>query len=223
MRGFSLNSELWPLRADRKVALAGLQTEAVCSKDSSSPQSFVYVLGSVDIRFPDQSIADELQAVADQKRLKLGSALPLRSWYSKVLEGQQGRYVARLVSWILKVEGYPAYYLTLPDMADLDMLIKCLGQPEDDLDLVVGYSYLVPTELCPGVSAPVLAVNRVSSFDKRCAEGLAQSKNESYRPRDHIGGRGEVVPDPRSERGQLRGHRPMASVEFSGCSLQTAL
>ena len=153
-----------------------------CSKAGSSPQRFVYVLGSLDIRFPDQSIADELQAVANQKRLKLGSTLPLRLWYSKVLEGQEGRYVARLVSWILKVEGYPAYYLTLPDMADLDTLIKCLGQPEDDLDLVVGYSSLVPTELCPGVSAPTLAVNRVSSFDKGMLKGWLKAKTKATGP-----------------------------------------
>jgi hypothetical protein len=104
---------------------------------------------------------------------------PLRSWYSEALEGPEGRYVARLVSWILKVEGYPAYYLTLRDMADLDALIKCLSRPEDDLDLIVGSTSLAPSEICPGVYAPVVAVDRISSFDKRTLRDWLKPKTKA--------------------------------------------
>jgi hypothetical protein len=137
-----------------------------CSDAGSSPSHFVYVLGSVDIELPDQSISEELQAVARMKGIVQAKDEPLRTWYFKVLSDPEARYVARQVCWILKVEGQPAYYLALRDLFDLPELISCLGHPEDDLNLVVGSSSLIPVETCPGVAAPVLAVDQLSMFKK---------------------------------------------------------
>jgi hypothetical protein len=142
-----------------------------CANGESSPSHFIYVLGSVDIRFPDQSISEELATVARTLGIHQGKDEPLRSWYYKVLshttEGVlQARYVARQLSWILTVEGHPAYYLALRDWHDLPDLVSCLGRTEDDLDLVVGSSSLIPAEISPGVTAPVLAVDHLSAFTK---------------------------------------------------------
>jgi PatG C-terminal/Subtilase family len=137
-----------------------------CSDAGSSPSNFVYVLGSLDIDLPDQSISEELQAVARMKGIVQAKDEPLRDWYFKVLSNPEARYVARQVCWILKVEGQPAYYLALRDPFDLPELISCLGHPEDDLNLVVGSSSLIPVETCPGVAAPVLAVDQLSMFKK---------------------------------------------------------
>jgi PatG C-terminal len=120
----------------------------------------------VEIRFPDQSISEELQAVARKKEFIQGNEEDLRYWYFRVLKEPEARYVARQLCWILKVEGIPAYYLALRDWQDLPDLISCLGHREDDLDLFVGLSSLIPTEGCPGVTAPVLAVDQLSSFTR---------------------------------------------------------
>jgi hypothetical protein len=151
-----------------------------CEGAESSPPRFIYVLGTVDIRFPDQSISEELQDVARTANIAQGPNETLRSYYYRVLSlGMdtgvlKARHVARQVCWILTVEGLPAYYLTLRDLQDLPDLISCLGRSEsdedplhhDDLDLFVGSSSLIRVNTCPGVAVPVLAVDQVCSFEK---------------------------------------------------------
>jgi len=163
----------------------------VCTcTDSESLSRFIYVLGSVDIKFPDQSISEELQRVAngladkheDETLRASGTDEPLRSWQFRVLSHREARYVARQVSWILNIEGQPAYYLTLRDLNDLGDLTSCLGRPDQtkfkiksegdeyieniDLELFVGSSSLIPVETCPGVAAPVLVVDQFCSFNE---------------------------------------------------------
>lgn len=151
-----------------------------CENTGSSSARFIYVLGTVDIRFPNQSISEEMQSVAHTLGIHQGNDEPLRSWYHKVLSHKTGevltaRHLARLLCWIVKVEGQIAYYLSLRDLHDLDDLINCLGRPEfsedgkhhNDLDLVVGSSSLVAVEKAPGVIAPVLSVDQLCFFEEK--------------------------------------------------------
>jgi hypothetical protein len=95
----------------------------------------------VDVRIPDQSISDELERVAETKKLTRGPHEDLRTWCHRILTGGQAspagagrsdlRYIARQLHWLLTVEGLPAYYLALRDPHDLDDLIACLGEPKD--------------------------------------------------------------------------------------------
>jgi hypothetical protein len=146
-----------------------------CDNIGSSPSRFIYVIGTVDIRFPDQSISEELQAVArmaaqttnDDTLNTAGEDEPLRAWYHRVLSRPEARYVARQVCWILKVEGQPAYYLTLRDLHDLATLIECLAHADnEDFDLFVGSSTLIPTDACPGIFAPPLLVEQMRPVDR---------------------------------------------------------
>lgn len=139
--------------------------------DGASLSRFIYVLGTVDIRFPDQSISEELQIVAATLGISQDLERPLREWYGRVLSRSEARYVARQLCWILKVEGQPAYYLVLRDLHDLNDLIQCFTRPEpatphyhEDIDLLVGSSSLVRVGLCPGIEVPVLAVDQLCSF-----------------------------------------------------------
>jgi hypothetical protein len=151
----------------------------ICTCANRSPPSrFVYVLGTVDIRFPDQSISEELQSVADTLGIYQRHDEPLRSWYYKVLSHKTdgvltARHVARLLCWVLKVEGQVAYYLAPRDLHDIADLVSCLSRPElddahhhDDLDLAVGSSALLPVEMAPGVTAPVLGVDQLCAFER---------------------------------------------------------
>lgn len=151
-----------------------------CSCGHGEPATrFIYVLGTVDIRFPDPSIAEELQTVAQTANVEQGADEPLRHWYHRVLSLQSpdgslaARYVARQLCWILKVEGQIAYQLSLRDLADLPDLISCLGRAEpedqyhhDDLDLIIGTSSLVPAEPYQGIVCPVLGVDQLVTFRK---------------------------------------------------------
>jgi hypothetical protein len=156
-----------------------------CAENESSSQ-FVYVVGDIDIRCPDPSILFELETMAlTLSRQDQGADMPerfriteqsepgqsLRDWYYRVLRRPESRYIARQLSWILKVQGQPAYYLSLRDLNDLSDLIECLSLPEDhdvnyynDLVVTVGSSSLTPVEICQGVLAPVLAVDQLFRF-----------------------------------------------------------
>lgn len=46
-------------------ACGALSGSCTCSNGGAAHSSFVYVLGTVDCEFPDQSVSEEFQAVAD--------------------------------------------------------------------------------------------------------------------------------------------------------------
>jgi PatG C-terminal len=142
-----------------------------CTCGDAGPSHYVYVLGTVDVRFPDQSIPAEFQELADaMPNGQQGVNEERRDWCYRILSAtprQYTRYIARQLCWILYVEGQPAYYLILRDMQDFDGLIDCLGEPKnDDLCLFVGSSPLQVVELCHGIKAPVLTVDQVYRYKK---------------------------------------------------------
>ena len=163
----------------RRVYTCGAAGGACTCVDGASSSQFVYVWGDVDIRFPDPSVMVELETMAVTLNIhKAGPDKSPRNWYLRVLQQPEARYIAREVSWILKVQGQPAYYLCLRDLSDLDNLIECLGSPEEygynyfnDLRVFVGRSLLVPIETCPGICAPVLLVtNCLLSKPNQCMD-----------------------------------------------------
>jgi hypothetical protein len=162
------------------------------------------VLGSVDIRFPNQSVSEELQDVArmlahkpngDRSLTEPGPREHLRTWYSRVLLNPEARYVARQVCWILSVEKQSAYYLVLRDLHDLDDLIRSLAHSEDDLDLVVGSSSMIPVDTCPGIAAPILAVDQLSSFDKEHLTKWVKPSSKALKPPSKARPSGKTGPE----------------------------
>jgi hypothetical protein len=143
--------------------------------DNSTQTNFVYVLGSVDIQFPDQSIYWELQEIGrtlkisepKDSKAKLPNGDSLRRWHYEVLKTPEARYIARQVCWVLTVERQPAYYLMLSDMHDLDSLIEYLSYDENDLGLFVGSSSLQPVEFSCGFKAPILEVVQLRIFTEK--------------------------------------------------------
>jgi hypothetical protein len=118
-----------------------------CSNNGSSLSRSVYVLGTVDCLFPDQSVSEEFQAAAEAIGIIKGDMAgmqqrddePLRRWVHRVLTDDEAkksglRYIARQMCWVLTVEKQLAYYLILRDWQDLDDLIACLGKPDEPED-----------------------------------------------------------------------------------------
>jgi hypothetical protein len=179
----------------------------VCTcADGEVPWRFIYALGTVDIRFPDQSISEELQRVAraleeSGAEVKIRPNEPLRTWYGRVLRHREARYVARLVCWVLTIEGHPAYYLALRDWHDLAALVQSLGHPasedesqfddedfepaeHEDLDLFVGTSTLIPVTSAPGLSIPVLMVDHLHSYKETALTASMKTLPKGKNPRD---------------------------------------
>jgi cyclic patellamide precursor peptide PatG len=157
-------------------AVAPVQAACGCGAPEGSctcstgilPARLVYVLGTVDCRFPDQSVSDEFQAAAHTLGMEQGDQ-SVRSWVHQVLTHEPARkglrYIARNISWLLAVEKQTAYYLALRDWQDLDDLIACLGEPDEhDLVLVAGSSSLRPVEASPGITAPILQVEQLCAY-----------------------------------------------------------
>ncbi len=157
-----------------------LNGTCTCIDGGTSTPRFVYVLGTVDVLCPDQSVADEFQEVArtigvsngDERGMLQRDDESLRDWYHRVLmnnpEKPGPRYIARQLCWVLRVEKQPAYYLSVRDWQELDDLTRCLGEPVDhDLTLLVGTTSMAYAETCPGVRARVLQIDQVCAYQRK--------------------------------------------------------
>jgi PatG C-terminal/Subtilase family len=166
-----------------------------CSNAAAARSGLVYVLGTVDCKFPDQCVSHEFQAVAETMSIEQGNDESLRTWIYRVLTAEptepdpeepepkkrgakkleprkpepkksRPRYIARQLCWELTVEGQLAYHLALSDWQDLDDLIECLREsPDVDLVQIAGSSSMIPVEACQGEVAPVLQVAQISAYD----------------------------------------------------------
>jgi hypothetical protein len=126
---------------------------------------FVYVLGTVEPRFPTLGVEKEF-AQATGRAMTAG--LTDRAALKAVLSERQNRYLVRELCWVLTVEGLETYLLRPRDPADFDLLLDTLrATPRaGDLDVVIGArGPLAPPEACNGLLVPILAFKQIYSFD----------------------------------------------------------
>lgn len=101
-----------------------------CSGNHRSRSGFVYAIGTVEIEYPSMAIEREMQA--------LGKGIPPsstddREWQYNVLrDKKKSRYLARQLSWRLRIENKPRFVLKPNDPDGFDDLIDCLEPPEED-------------------------------------------------------------------------------------------
>jgi hypothetical protein len=97
------------------------------------------------------------------------SGLTDRQALQRVLSDRRNRYLARLLCWVLSVEGLDTYVLVPRDPSDLDLLIEALRPTPrpGDLDLVIGIrGPVAPPETCNGLMVPMVAFDQIYSFDR---------------------------------------------------------
>jgi hypothetical protein len=126
---------------------------------------FVYVLGSIEPRFPSLGVEKEF-AQATGRAATTG--LTDRAALKAVLSERQNRYLVRELCWVLTVEGLETYLLRPRDPADFDLLVETLrATPRaGDLDVVIGTrGPLAPPEACNGLMVPLLGFKQIYSFD----------------------------------------------------------
>jgi hypothetical protein len=185
-----------PAQGSGGCACGGASNGAcTCSNAAAARSGLVYVLGTVDCKFPDQCVSNEFQWVAETMGIEQGNDEPLRTWIYRVLTAEPAeanpvelepkkrgakkpeprkpepkksrpRYIARQLCWELTVEGQLAYHLALDDWQDLDDLIECLREsPHVDLVQIAGSSSMIPVEACQGEVAPVLQVAQITAYE----------------------------------------------------------
>jgi hypothetical protein len=143
------------LAADGSVCTCGGSARERLSAETGAGETFVYVLGSVDARIPDPALEEEVHTAARSIGHAPGD-IEDTTWLHSVLSHDDARYVARQVSWLLTVEGQPAYALKLRDPHDWRRLIDCL-QRENRTD----GAHFVDTDVVVGVKGPMTWVGDI--------------------------------------------------------------
>ena len=132
---------------------------------AAAAPGFVYVLGSVEPRFPSLGVEKEF-AQATGRAATTG--LTDRAALKAVLSERQNRYLVRELCRVLTVEGLETYLLQPRDPADFDLLLETLrAKPQaTDLDVVIGTrGPLAPPDACNGLMVPLLGFKQIYSFD----------------------------------------------------------
>lgn len=175
-----------PLASRESVRLAttGDQQCGCAAGNGSPPASFVYAIGNVEARFPTLSVEKEfVQATGSSDT----AGWTDQQAFQSVLADPENRYLAREVCWVLSVRGMDTYLLHPRDPRDFDLLVDAI-RPEPsplDLDAVIGtMGPLAPPELCNGLIVPIVALDRIYSFDRDSlvravpiAPGLSDEQN----------------------------------------------
>lgn len=125
---------------------------------------YVYALGMIDPRFPSLGVEKEFAQAAGRIET---AGLTDRQTFHEVLS--KNRYLARLMCWVLTIQGQETYIMQPRDPMDLDLLVEAL-RPEpnpDNIDVVVGVlGPIAPPEMCNGLMVPIAVFDQIYSFDR---------------------------------------------------------
>ncbi|MEU8567542.1 hypothetical protein AB0C51_04105 [Streptomyces pathocidini] len=128
-------------------------------------QRFVYAIGRIEARFPSLGIEKEYaQATGRAETVGLTDRQAVRT----VLSDPANRYLARMMCWVLTVQGMDTYLLIPRDSTDLDLLLDSLrpAPSPSDTDVVIGaLGPLAPPDRCNGLTVPMVAIDQIYSFD----------------------------------------------------------
>jgi hypothetical protein len=127
--------------------------------------AFVYALGRVEPRFPSPGVEKEFAQATGRAQT---AGLTDRQAVHAVLSQRANRYLARLLCWVLTIEGLETYLLEPEDPADLDLLIESVrpAPRATDVDVVIGVrGPVAPPEACNGLMLPIVRFDQIYSFD----------------------------------------------------------
>ncbi|MFC9392625.1 hypothetical protein ACFTWS_05590 [Streptomyces sp. NPDC057027] len=131
---------------------------------AASARSFVYALGQIELRFPNQGVEKELARSISRADT---TGLTDRQALSTVLNLPENRYLARQVCYVFTVQGVETYLLLPRDPADYGLLAEAVrpDQQVTALDCVIGViDPLVDPGPCASLSLPTVSVDQVYSF-----------------------------------------------------------
>lgn len=150
------------------ILQSGGETCATCKEAtaSQSPPSYVYALGKIEWRFPNQSVEKEFAQVTG--RMETAGQTDREAIHT-VLSQRQNRYLVRQLCWVVTIEGLETYILVPRDPADLDLLVEAVRPAPSplDVDVIIGVrGSIAPPELYNGLMVPIVVFDQIYSFDR---------------------------------------------------------
>lgn len=130
-----------------------------------SERTYIYAMGRIEPKFPSISIEKEFAQTAGRGDAK---GLTDRQIMHSILSKKENRYLARMICWVMTVEGLETYILKPRDPSDLDLLLESVRtEPSrNDLDVVIGIKGpIAPPQICNGLQVPIVFFDQVYSFD----------------------------------------------------------
>jgi hypothetical protein len=174
-------------------------------------KKFIYAIGTIGVRFPNQGVEKEFRQVAAAMD---NSEITHDSITYNVLK--KHRNLAREVCWIFTIEGIDTYIL-LPSAPEyIKDLIEAINpaktniiQHVNDIDAIIGTKGpLAAPEMCNGLSIPIVAVDSIYSFDlKSFSEALPKNAKSTKELDGLIGSVFMKVIQMADNTGELDEHR----------------
>lgn len=133
---------------------------------NSGPPDYVFAIGQVRMRFPSPAVEKEF---AQNIAAEGGATARLTDQTVLYNALRDNRYLANEVCWVFVVDSTEAYVLVPRDNAVLDQLVEAVKPSERglDTDVIIGTrGPMAPPEMCNGLVAPMVLIDRVFSFQK---------------------------------------------------------
>jgi hypothetical protein len=139
-------------------------TCAAGESQNSGPPTYIFAFGQVGMRFPSPSIEKEFaQSIANGATARLTDQTVLHSAL------QENPYLANEVCWVFSVDSVETYILVPRDHVVLGQFVDAVkpSEPGLDTDVIIGtQGPMAPPEMCNGLIAPIVLVDRIYSFEK---------------------------------------------------------
>jgi PatG C-terminal len=135
---------------------------------STAPMSaggFVYALGRIEARYPNESVEREVAQATGRAET---AGLADREATQSVLSAPENFYIARQLCWVLTIQSQLAYMLVPRDSDDVKTLVNSLRPTPraTDVDAVIGSTVgIAPPSMCNGLQLPMVSFAQIYSFD----------------------------------------------------------
>ena len=136
---------------------------------TQEPPSYIYSIGTVNMRFPSPGIEKEFAQAA----ASLGGSASLTDRQLVHQTLVEHRYLANEVCWAYSIENTDTYLLLPRDAQTLDKFIAAVhpssqGQGQGiDIDVIIGQrGPLAQPEMCNGLVVPLVLVDQMYSFNQ---------------------------------------------------------
>lgn len=136
------------------------------AQSESMEPTYVYAIGTLEIRFPRISVEKEFAQAMGRSDTK---GLTDRQALHAVLSHAANRYLVRQLCWVLAVEGLETYILQPRDSLDFSLLVDAVRPVPSpmDLDVVIGVKGpIAQPGMCNGLMVPIVIVDQIYSFDR---------------------------------------------------------
>lgn len=138
---------------DTRTHSGAASCECLCRSGAVGPP--VYVIGTIDVRFPDPALENEIEMLVRDLGLPTGQ-IEDRAWLFTAISRVEARYIARELCWTVSVESEDGYILRPHDPSDWSMLIDGLQHPR----LRIG-SFAADAQVVIGTKGPMAHVGNV--------------------------------------------------------------